>query len=349
MSKFYIYIWGVFYFIIPLRFIVIGTRCHFREKSTIFRFQPFNLSQYVNNPAEQYKPDPALESIIDMVRAMKMPLLVTGEPGTGKTQLAHYIAAKFLGEEEKPLIFNTKTDSSARDLFYEYDAVRHFRDAGRDGSTNPMDYIEFVALGKAIHESDQKQQVVLIDEIDKAPRDFPNDLLYEIDQYAFQVKEAQVPEVKKKYGARVDEEGFIRLADEANKPIVIMTSNSEKNLPDAFMRRTLYHHIEFPQTEVRLKEIVEANIEPGKKYEEKMLKTAIDHFLKIRKMKGQRKLPATAELLSWIHYLDHKKIDIAAALEEKSERPLRELLFQSYGIIAKNQDDMDRLKRDLKL
>ena len=185
----------------------------------------------------QYLPDPGLEAVVDMALQLGLPLLVTGEPGTGKTQLAHYIARQKLQQGHGARIFNTKTSARSRDLFYDYDALRHFRDAGRgDGADlNTMDYITFQALGKAIIDAANERPVVLIDEIDKAPRDFPNDVLFEFEHMAFRIYEATVPEVHawaKQHATElnIDPEGFVRLKNRENKPVLILTSNSEKNL-----------------------------------------------------------------------------------------------------------------------
>ena len=301
--------------------------------------------------SQQYLPDEGLSAVIDLALQLGMPLLVTGEPGTGKTQLAHYVARSVLSLEEGPLIFNTKTDSQARDLFYQYDAVRHFRDAGRaDGDQSPMKYVSFNALGKAIIHSGQQRSVVLIDEIDKAPRDFSNDVLFEFEHLAFQIKEATAAETQTHIGktAAVDEQGFIRVKTTDHKPVLILTSNSEKNLPDAFMRRVLYHHIEFPDR-LRLQQIVEANVQSESGLESRMVQAALDHFLDIREHKRLRKPPATAELLSWIHILHRERIDLENGLKASGDRDLKQQIFKSYALIAKNKEDMGRLRADLGL
>lgn len=286
---------------------------------------------------------------MDLALELEQPLLVTGEPGTGKTQLAYHVARQ--KGLDKPLVFNVKTDSQSRDLFYRYDAIRHYRDSAREGAgQSAMSYVTFEALGKAILEAGERQSVVLIDEIDKAPRDFANDLLYEFDELAFQVKEASAQEVQEQLaaGAAVDEQGFIRLPAGAPKPILILTSNSEKNLPDAFLRRVLYHHIEFPERD-RLVEIIEANAPKDSQLDKKLVLAAIAHFEDIREHKRLRKRPATAELLAWVHVLHRRKVDIEAALKASGEKNIKEEILNSYALLAKNKEDLETLKRDLGL
>ena len=299
----------------------------------------------------QYIPSEGLKAVIDLSIRLGMPLLVTGEPGTGKTRLAHYIAAHYLPEPGEPLIFNTKSDSNSRDLFYTYDAIRHFREAGVKGKQQQaLDYVSFHAMGQAILRSGEKRSVVLIDEIDKAPRDFPNDLLHEFEHLEFRVLEATQEEVAQRLGqqATISDQGYIQLVKPENRPLIILTSNSEKNLPDAFMRRVLYHHIEFPDEDL-LHKIVEANTRVADGLESKMVQAAIAHFTEIRDRKRLRKRPATAELLSWIDVLHEQGIDLSAGLDPQADRKLKQQIFHTYSLIAKNKDDMARLKADLKL
>lgn len=295
-----------------------------------------------------YLPGPGLEDVVELALDLGRPLLVTGEPGTGKTRLADYVAQKVgLG---KPLVFNTKTDAQARDLFYSYDAIRHYRDSARPGASGQaLDYVTFSALGKAILESGERRAVVLIDEIDKAPRDFPNDLLFEFDELAFDIKEATPDETRARFGeAAVDEQGFIRVRQPAHRPILILTSNSEKNLPDAFMRRVLYHHIEFPGRE-RLKKIVDAHVAPTQALDQVLVEAAIEHFEDIRQNQRLRKRPATAELLAWIQVLHQRKTDLQGALRASGDKALKQALFQTYALIAKNREDLETLRSNLGL
>ena len=271
-----------------------------------------------------YVAAPPLRDAVNVAIALGQPLLLTGEPGTGKTRLAYSIAYELnMGD---PLVFHTKTTSSARDLFYRYDSLGHFHDAQLK-DTNEIDikdYITYEAMGKAIIKSKESRSIVLIDEIDKAPRDLPNDILNELENMEFTVKET---------GEKFE-------ANKPNRPILILTSNSEKNLPDAFLRRVVYYHIPFPDKET-LEQIIRNRLNLSDTFRDRMLSDAISHFIDIRKTKGLRKPPATAELLSWIHILDRHNIDINTDVEGEIKK-----LAMSYSILAKNKEDLEKLKRD---
>ncbi len=304
-----------------------------------------------------YLPDPGLEAAVEVAIELGMPLLVTGEPGTGKTQLAYWVAKTlFNGKTEDVLRFNTKTTSVAKDLLYRYDAIRHFRDAQRS-DVNVLNYITFAALGKAILAAGPRRRfIVLIDEIDKAPRDFPNDVLFEFEDMAFRVEEAEShdfaavgegfwqnkPELEE-LGVTVQnvvlEQGFIRLPKDAPRPLLILTSNSEKNLPDAFLRRCVFYHIPFPD-DAMLKDIVSSNVPLSPEYEQ-MLGRMIALFSEARR-KGMRKPPATAELVRWVEILEKRGIDLdkVAAGDEAMKREL----LKTYPVLAKNREDLEKLR-----
>ncbi len=306
------------------------------------------MSQNTSTPEENgsdYIMDPGLAAAVEVALDLGKPLLVTGAPGTGKTKLASHIASDIV--KTKLLQFNTKTTSKAKDLLYRYDALSHFRDSqiGKK-RLNPMDYVQFKFMGKAILEASQKQYVVLVDEIDKAPRDFPNDVLFEFDEMAFGVEEATVEDIKSwktenpKYEhVLIDEEdGYFRTEKNAAKrPVLILTSNSEKNLPDAFLRRCVYYHIEFPKKE-RLIDIVEANVKVSPAFTEAMVEAAVDHFLRIRKL-TLRKKPATAELVSWVHILYKNGLDVNKVLDGE-DKDQKEKLRQAYTVLFKNKEDL---------
>lgn len=251
--------------------------------------------------AENYLADPGLVDACNVALLLGHPLLLTGEPGVGKTQLAYSLARELgLGD---PLKFETKSTSTARDLFYTYDALRRFHDAqSGTPATNALPYLSYQALGEAIlytHEwaavaqwlppgfphPGKRRSVVLIDEIDKAPRDLPNDILNELELMYF----------------RIPELGNVQIhTDNALQSIIIFTSNSEKDLPDAFLRRCIYYNIPFPDRE-RLLAIVTQHMGQSTGGNDAFLQDALDLFFTLRApSSGLRKQPATAELLGWL-------------------------------------------------
>jgi MoxR-like ATPase len=266
----------------------------------------------------KYLPDDNLVSAVNVALLLERPLLLTGDPGTGKTQLASSLAWE-LGFPP-PLVFSTKSTSNYKDIFYGFDAVGHFRQSqirALDTHLSPdkrnvsvLDFIVWNALGKAIllsnsqekigelldckiSETGNLRQVVLIDEVDKAPRDFPNDLLNEIERQSF-----EVPEFKNVSIA----------ADRARRPIVVLTSNSERNLPDAFLRRCVFHHIAFPGDD-RLIAILEAHLgDFAKSRSGGLISEAISFFSYLRddSKRSWEKKPATAELIDWLTVLKRR-------------------------------------------
>ncbi|MDT5121279.1 MAG: hypothetical protein QOC96_761 [Acidobacteriota bacterium] len=303
------------------------------------RLPLFERAAELNDPAG-YLADEGLRDAVNVALMLGQPLLVTGEPGTGKTQLAASIAFEL--NLSAPLIFHTKTTSTARDLFYRYDALGHFHDAQfRKDETRVEDYIHYEALGLAILLSMNPQEanpylpeqlrytgpvrsVVLIDEVDKAPRDLPNDVLNEIDNMSFNVRET----------------GHTFSADQSYRPVVVLTSNSEKNLPDAFLRRCVFYHISFPGRE-RLKEIVQRRLRLDSNFTPQMLDHALQHFEKIRDL-TLKKRPATAELLAWLRILDKRNIDVS-----NLQRGEAEALAFTYSILSKSKEDRDLIVRNL--
>ncbi|MDT4969648.1 MAG: hypothetical protein QOJ64_4385 [Acidobacteriota bacterium] len=320
-----------------------GFRLYVGEGSTVaqrgLRLPLFEKATELNDPAG-YLADEGLRDAVNVALMLGQPLLVTGEPGTGKTQLATSIAYE-LGAPA-PLTFHTKTTSAARDLFYHYDALGHFHDAQfRKEEAVVENYVTYEALGLAILLSmDAKdadpflpeslrgagpvRSVVLIDEVDKAPRDLPNDVLNEIDNMSFTVKET----------------GRTFSADQGYRPIVILTSNSEKNLPDAFLRRCVFYHIAFPDRG-RLKEIVQRRLRLGSEFTPQMLDHALTHFEKIRDLTLKKK-PATAELLAWLRVLEKRQIDV-----NNLQRGEAEALFFTYSILSKSKEDREMIARNL--
>ncbi len=294
-----------------------------------------------------YLPDPGLKAAADVALELGIPLLVTGEPGTGKTQLAYWLAHQL---DTEVLRFNTKTSSLSKDLFYRYDAIRHFRDS-HQREVNPLHYIQFEALGRAILASGKKRFVVLVDEVDKATRDFSNDLLFEFEKLAFNIAEAKESDLdnfdwQKEYGIerpKFDNSGNISHDEKAPKPVLILTSNSEKNLPDAFLRRCAFYHIPFPSPE-QLLNIVQIHGFLNEKFSKEMAAKAIGFFSQMREH-GLRKKPATAEMLAWLHILKNRNLDPANAANDKT---IEQHIRQTFALLAKNKEDLQRLTEEFK-
>jgi len=295
---------------------------------------PFRPNARIQAP-ELYQPSPELADAVNVALQLGLPLLLTGEPGSGKTQLAEHLAWFFdLG---KPLAFTAQTSSTANDLFYQYDALGHFQYSQNSGELLPPDelerrFIRYRGLGEAIRRAaaSKARSVVLIDEIDKAPRDLPNDVLDAMDKLRF-----YVAEVDKWY-----------TAEPQYRPVIVLTSNSEKNLPDAFLRRVVYFHIEFPD-EARMLDIVGSKVS-GLPEEARAALTA--HFYAIRADRGIRlnKYPATAELLQWAAYLQETGFRAAALRNpDRLSESERKALKASYAILAKTREDLQTLCKRL--
>jgi len=284
---------------------------------------------------EGYMPDPGLVDAVNVCLLLGQPLLLTGEPGTGKTQLAYSLGWE-LGFGS-PLMFETKSSSTARDLFYTYDTLGRFHAAQtKEGSQDSLDYLTYNALGIAILRANeesavaqwlprnyvhggQQRSVVLIDEVDKAPRDFPNDILNEVENMYFKIPELGNVTVT---------------AEDTMRPILILTSNSEKHLPEAFLRRCVYYNIPFPDRE-RLDQIVAARLGHYKSDGDKWVSDALDLFLKLREPNsGLNKKPATAELLGWLMYLKERDADAHDSLRQRGP-----LVLSSLGALMKSAED----------
>ena len=273
----------------------------------------------------RYLADPGLVDAVNIALRVGQPLLVTGEPGCGKTRLAWSVADELgLGE---PLTFYTRSDSRAQDLLYTYDAVLRFHDiqAGqrknRKRAADPESYIQFEALGRAILDHEQRR-VVLIDEIDKAPRDFPNDLLNELDNMEFEIRE--IP------GTREE-----RIRRAKYRPVVVITSNSERQLPMPFLRRCVFYHLRFPD-KAKLRRIIEERL-GDYDLDGDLIATAVEKFRQVRRVKGLMKKPATGELLTWMLALH------LGGVKPGDLRNVKLKALPSWQALLKDRDDFRRL------
>ncbi len=257
--------------------------------------------------SDNYIASKPLMEIVNVAVALGKPLVIKGEPGTGKTLLAHSISTAL---NKKLYIWNVKSSTKAKDGLYVYDTVQRLNDARfKDKDiTDIRQYIKMGKLGQAF-KADEKV-VLLIDEIDKADVEFPNDLLNELDEMSFHIPE-------------LDEEVVAK-----HRPIVIITSNSEKELPDAFLRRCIFHYIEFPDEEM-MERIVKVHYPD---IEAKLMKEAIKRFYWIREVEGLRKKPSTSELIDWI-----KALSLGGISADKISTEIPFL-----GTVLKNELDTDR-------
>ena len=261
---------------------------------------------------DKYIVSPELRDVVNVSIALGRPLLVKGEPGTGKTLLAHNIAR---GLDKKLIVWNVKSTTKASDGLYVYDTVQRLNDS-RFGTGDVSDISRYIHLGQLGRSFDAEEQVVLlIDEVDKADIEFPNDLLNELDEMSF-----HIPETDQEVSAK-------------QRPIVVITSNSEKELPDAFLRRCVFHYIEFPD-EALMSDIVHVHFPD---LEKKLLKEVLKRFYWLRQIEGFRKKPSTSELLDWIQSL------LAGGMSP--DKVAKELPFA--GALIKKEQDMEILEAAL--
>ena len=252
-----------------------------------------------------------LKLAVNAAVTLERPILIKGEPGTGKTQLAVEIA-RSLG---KPLYeWHIKSTTKAQQGLYEYDAVARLRDS-QLGDDRVHDISNYIVRGKIWEAFESTEQpVLLIDEVDKADIEFPNDLLQELDRMEFYVYETQ------------------QLIRALHRPIIVITSNNEKELPDAFLRRCFFHYIKFPDRETMIS-IVEVHFP---KLKQNLLSEALNAFYKVRDVPGLKKKPSTSELLDWIKLLLAEDIPPEAL---RSDDP-RKVIPPLYGALLKNEQDV---------
>ena len=270
------------------------------------------MSRQEFTSTKDYVASQQLMASVNVAIALQKPLLIKGEPGTGKTMLAQAVARSL---DKELIIWNIKSTTKAQDGLYMYDTIQRLYDGqfGEEGVDDIAHYIKLGKLGEAF-ESD-KQVILLIDEIDKADLEFPNDLLWELDQMEFYIHETK------------------RTVKAKQRPIVIITSNAEKELPDAFLRRCIFHYIDFPD-ETLMEEIVRTHYPD---VEEHLLKNAMDVFYRIRTIRDIRKKPSTSELIDWINALQIGGIS--------ADRIRADLPF--VGVIVKKDEDLDAVRQKL--
>ncbi len=264
------------------------------------------LQQYQGS--SDYIVSDELRNSVNIAMALQKPLLIKGEPGTGKTMLAESIAK---GLNMELIIWNIKSTTKAQEGLYVYDTVQRLYDSqfGESDVSDIKKYIKMGKLGEAFIRD--KQVVLLIDEIDKADLEFPNDLLWELDQMSF-----YIPETKETVSAK-------------HRPIVIITSNAEKELPDAFLRRCIFHYIAFPEVE-DMEKIVRVH-HPD--IDKKLMEQAMEAFYAIRNMNDIQKKPSTSELIDWLQALV-----IGGISPDKIRKD-----YPFMGVLLKKNEDLEIL------
>ena len=264
------------------------------------------MNMNVFKGSDKYVVTRELMNAVNVSIALKKPLLIKGEPGTGKTMLAEAIADAL---DMELIIWGIKSTTKAQEGLYVYDTVQRLYDS-QFGEGNVADISQYIKLGKLGEAfSSDKQVVLLIDEIDKADLEFPNDLLWELDKMQFYINETKETITTK------------------HRPIVIITSNAEKELPDAFLRRCIFHYIEFPDKE-KMEEIIRVHYGD---IDRNLCEKALDAFYEIRKMDELQKKPSTSELLDWILALMISGVDIDNLSED----------MPFVGVLLKKNQDID--------
>ena len=265
---------------------------------------------------ESYVATPDLMMAVNAAITLERPLLIKGEPGTGKTMLAIEVAKAL----QRPLYeWHIKSTTKAQHGLYEYDAVSRLRDS-QLGDPKVHDIKNYIVRGMLWNAFDaDSQSVLLIDEVDKADIEFPNDLLRELDRMEFYVYETQ------------------QLVKARQRPLVIITSNNEKELPDAFLRRCFFHYIRFPDKET-MEKIVRVHFPTLKK---SLLREALESFFEIREVPGLKKKPSTSELLDWLKLLLAEDIPPEALTSQEQHKIIPPL----HGALLKNEQDVHLFER----
>jgi MoxR-like ATPase len=263
-----------------------------------------------------YIASPALMQAVNAAIILEKPLLIKGEPGTGKTLLAQELANSL---DTRLIQWHIKSTTKAQQGLYEYDAVSRLRDS-QLGEQRVHNISNYIVKGKLWHAfTDETRPVLLIDEIDKADIEFPNDLLLELDKMEFHVYET---------GERVKAKV---------RPIVIITSNNEKELPDAFLRRCFFHYIDFPSAQ-QMQKIIDVHY-PNIKTE--LIQQALESFFKLREVPGLKKKPSTSELLDWLKLLMAEDIDSSTLHDKQHQGGLMPL----FGALLKNEQDVSLIEK----
>ena len=263
--------------------------------------------------SQDYVASEELLRAANIAMVLQKPLLIKGEPGTGKTKLAEAIAQ---AAGKKLIIWNIKSTTKAQDGLYVYDVVQRLYDSqfGGQGVDDIEKYVKLGKLGEAF--TAEEQVILLIDEIDKADLEFPNDLLWELDQMEF-----YIPETKETIKAK-------------QRPIVIITSNAEKELPDAFLRRCVFHYISFPDQE-QMEEILRVHFD---KLDQKLIQQALVAFYWLRDLRGIEKKPSTSELVDWLRAMIAGGIDPDDIVDQ----------MPFAGVLLKKDKDLQTLQKNLR-